>query len=84
MKFLITYSVTDNESASRGDYCDEGELKTFDADSWDEAKEYFAKEVGYFEETGCDGSCYSVDPEIDYESGEETTYGLHLMEGDHE
>jgi hypothetical protein len=71
-----TYSVVTHESAETGSESDSGfEFKSVKMDLQDV--------LGELEELGAidyfDGSsAYGADPDIDYETGEHTTYALHI------
>ena len=85
----FTYQTTTEESAEFGDYDSSGfitpgmwkypDLYNYDRNEWKigdlSALISFAQELGIHSEND---SLYSDDPDINYATGEETTYGMHL------
>ena len=71
--FSITYEVVTQESAEYGDFKECGFL--YEDLSLSDAV-YKAINLGIYDNTGSDWF-QSVDPDIDYQTGEETSYSLH-------
>lgn len=74
-----TYQVVTEESASHGDFSEGG----FEFEDSSMSLREILDEVnslGYFEVNDSTDQIglYGVDPDIDYQSGEETTYALHI------
>ena len=85
----FTYQTVTEESAQHGDFDSHGfiipGMWKFDADDYDKRQQWnpgdlssfidFAQSLGII----FDGdNFYSVDPDIDYATGEHTTYGMHI------
>ncbi len=78
IKVVITFQVISPESASHGDFADQGfinEEMTFE--SKQDALDYFGNSYGYFEQ-GNETSFYTIDADRCYKTGNETYYGLHF------
>lgn len=79
MKFSITYSTSNDESASQGTYCDQGFIdENMEFASINEAQKYFENNYGVIDSYDSDDCWYSADADLDIDTGEQTTYGLHL------
>ena len=85
----FTYQTVTPESAEHGDFDSHGFITQghwkFDVDDYEERNQWklgdlaglidFARSLGIY----YDGdSFYSVDPDINYGTGEDTTYGMHI------
>lgn len=78
IKVNITYQVISPESASNGDFEEQGfEEQGLDFESKEEALEYFSHNYGCYEQ-GNETDYYTVDADRDLSNGYETYYGLHF------
>jgi hypothetical protein len=76
----VTYDVVTPESAERGDYEESGyESEGLKFNSLAEMALHMKEHGASGGEQGGDASWYTADPEIDYQSGHETTYGFHVQ-----
>jgi hypothetical protein len=79
IKANVTYQVISQESATRGDFEETGFKKQdLEFENETEALEFFSNNYGCYEQ-GNETSFYTVDPDRDLSSGDETYYGLHLQ-----
>lgn len=79
IKVNITYQVISEESASRGDFSETGFIaQDLEFDNEQSALEHFTNDYGCYEQ-GNPCAFYTVDPERDLSSGDETYYGLHFQ-----
>jgi hypothetical protein len=78
IKVNITFQTVTEESAEHGDFSDQGFIEEdMEFETKEEALEYFGDTYGFYEK-GNDTDYYTVDPDIDYDDGSQTTYGLHF------
>jgi len=85
----FTYETVTPESAENGDWDSAGFITPgmwkFDVDQYDERQQWklgdlagfidFARSLGIYSDGD---NFYSVDPDINYRTGESTTYGMHV------
>lgn len=75
-----TYSIVTPESAEQGDYAETGFMFEPKEMSLEDVL-LEVKDLGYYENfqpQDLSQSLYTTDPEMDYHTGEDTYYGLHI------
>lgn len=74
----ITYQVISPESASNGDFHEQGfQAEDLQFNDRIEALEYFNDKYGYYQDNGND-SYSTSDPDTDLHTGHETYYSIHF------
>ena len=89
--FDFTYETVTPESAEHGDAADQGfimpGLWKFDPDQYERQKWNpgdlagiinFAQSLGIYADEGAINSFYSVDPDINYRTGDHQNYAMHI------
>lgn len=83
--YSITYQTVTPESAEHGDYADQGFIVEKESGTLEEIAREAKNRYGIYSNTSSPAvasSWASVDPERDYQSGEETYYNLHVRNVD--
>lgn len=78
IKVNITYDIVTPKSAENVDFAESGFVsEDQEFNSKDDALEYFGQNYGSYYQ-GNEHSYYTNDPDVDYKTGNETTYAIHF------